>query len=520
MEKVLLEQHLTRITMRRAFVFTAAILEIGVATALVVFGVLVGSADIEGGFGKAEQVTRAASAQIRMMRDQVRELRRPELRYLADRLQIQMHLATAVLEDQRVDFETVRSMADALGDVGSALDHLERGLREDPLGKLGKGLSETATFLEKIIPVAAKAANDLDATTEALGADARRLDALLRNAPLDLKAAREIHASLAHFGEGLDRMGKLLQSQRLEALRDGFDGMESALTTGAGQVERLSQYSYPAVVFKGLKPEVTQRPFWPEGDEIAKGLRKAAAGVTAAGKEINNLDEDLPRLRASLEASRKVVERLREALGTALRQHENLEALLKDLPVKAAQLADNLPRVGKDLSRMLRDTVRLGEVAQALRQGQHGLDDVALHWPELRRTLNRSATLLQGARKQLQHVLVNREQYEAAQREGAQLGQSLAALLPLLTEHLQGQLQDQDQSLDDLRQSIDQVGSVLPAYGSATARLLRAAQLLAWLMAAITGLHGSYLLVSGWTTRCTARAPRGHIFRESTPAPK
>jgi hypothetical protein len=128
-------------------------------------------------------------------------------------------------------------------------------------------------------------------TSADLRADAKRLSALLRSAPPDLKAARDIHDSLVKFDEGLERMSQLLKVERIATMREGFKGLEESLSTGAAQVERLSGYSYPVVTFNGLKPSVEQRAFWPEGDKIAEGMRKAAKGATAASEEMELLSE-------------------------------------------------------------------------------------------------------------------------------------------------------------------------------------------------------------------------------------
>jgi hypothetical protein len=360
---------------------------------------------------------------------------------------------------------------------------------------LGEGLGETAAFLERVVPAAAKTADDLEAAMAALRADARGLAVLLRDAPLDLQAARSIHDGLARFGEGFDRLDKLLRAERLDAMREGFEGMETSLTAGAEQVERLSGYTYPAVTFNGLKPEVSQRPFWPEGETIAKGLRKAAAGVTAAGKEMHDVARGLPELRSSLQESRRVVDRTRNVLGAALRQQDKLDPLLKDLPAKAAALTERLPAVGGDLARVLRATRHLHEVADALRQAQRGIVAAGQRLPELRLTLTRSAVLLKAARTQLREVLRNRQQFETAQQQAVVLGESFAAMLPLLTDQLGGELEDQDQALDDLGRGIDEVGDLLPAYAQTVTRLLWTGRLLAWLVAAIIALHGAYLVI-------------------------
>src|SRR5262249_36094850 len=152
----------------------------------------------------------------------------------------QTRTVTAMLRQQQVDFESVQTMRDALGEVATGLDSLATSFDGSNVRKLGDGLGETAAFLEdRVIPGAAKAADQIDTSTKALRTDAQHLAEVLKAAPLDLKTAREVHDSLARFGEGLDKMHALLKVERLSTMRDGFTGLETALGTGADQVERL-----------------------------------------------------------------------------------------------------------------------------------------------------------------------------------------------------------------------------------------------------------------------------------------
>ncbi len=246
----------------------------------------------------------------------------------------------------------------------------------------------------------------------------------------------------------------------------------------------------------GLKPEVTQRPFWPEAGSVAAGLRKASDGILAGSKEVDRLAQELPKLRAALDESRQIVEKTRDSLGDTLRQEEKLEPLLKDMPAKAAFLAEQLPALGKDLAQLLRDTGKLKEVATALHQTQKVTDNLSESWPALRVAMLRSATLLKTTRGHLDGFLQNRRQLEEARRQAVDLGESFATMVPLFSDQIEGQLQEQDRGLTELRESIDEVGDLLPAFGTTMARLFQVGRLLAWLVAAIICLHGTYLLLS------------------------
>jgi hypothetical protein len=74
--------------------------------------------------------------------------------------------------------------------------------------------------------------------------------------------------------------------------------------------------------------------------------------------------------------------------------------------------------------------------------------------------------------------------------------ESFAVVVPQLSEQIEGQLQEQDRGLVALREGIDEVGDLLPAYATTIARLFQVGRLLAWLVAAIICLHGTYLLLS------------------------
>jgi uncharacterized phage infection (PIP) family protein YhgE len=454
-----------------------------------------------------QRVTDQTSVQVAKLREQVHTLRenRPRLQELATKLQTQMKLVADNLQGQRIDYDTARTVSDALGDVAHGLDGLSDTLDPDTVGQIGQGLKTTADFMDdQLVPGAARAADGIDKSTADLRMDAKRLSRLLRDAPLDLKAVRQIHDSLGRFNEGLDRLDARLQPERLDAMRDGFKGMEEALSSSADQVDRLSGYTYPVVTIRGIKPMVEQKPFWPEGGKIADGLRKAAKGSAAAVKELDGLGDDLPKLRASLEESRKVAAATHDALGTALGQQEKVEALLKDIPEHAARLADELPELGANLSKVLRETKRLKEVAAMLRTAQKGLDGATARWPELRHNLAQSATLLRATQTQLKLALEHRQDYENAMDQTLTLAKTFSAALPLMTEQLESQLSEQEDSLQNLGDSIDQTAAVLPEWDRTASRILQTSQMLLCLAAAIFALHGGYLAVSAWARRAGA----------------
>jgi hypothetical protein len=486
--------------MRRTVFHALGVLEFLVALVLLAFAwQLPGPAEVHDRVGRVERVSRQTGRQVEQLRKRFEALRerRPQMQALALRLQTQMRLVNDNLAGQKVDYATVRNVSDALGDVAKGLDGLSDTLDPRGIGQIGAGLKATADYLDgKVAPAAAKAAGQFEQTAADVRTDALRLGTLLREAPPDLKAAREIYDGLGKFSDGLERMDRVLKLQQLGAMREGFKGLESSLTTGAEQVERLAGYTYPVVSFNGLKPVVEQKQFWPEGDKIAEGMRKGAKGVAAAAKEADGLAADLPKLRQALDESRRVAATTREALGTALKQQEKVEPLLKDVPRHAARLAEELPQLSADLGKILRDTAQLKEVAALLRQSQKGVDAAVARWPDLRKDLGRSAVLLRATRSQLDNALAHRAEYEAALRQTQLLSKTFSAALPLLTEELEEELHQQEQALGDLGSSIDEVNAVLPACAQSASRILQTTRLLLALVAVIFAVHACHLVLS------------------------
>jgi ABC-type transporter Mla subunit MlaD len=484
--------------MRRVVFLVMGLLELGVAGVLVAFAwQLPSRSDVDHTFDRAERVTDRTGDQVKLLRKQVHDLRRPELQDLGRDLQAQTKIVTGTLKAQNVDFDRLATVGDALGDMAGGLDGLGDVLGGDSLSQVSKGLGTTASYLdEQVAPAAGEAADHLDQSTADLAADARTLSALLRAAPPDLKATKEIYDGLGRFGEGLDRMQELLKAERLTSMREGFKGLETSLATGADQVDRLSGYHYPVVTMHGLKPEVEQRKFWPEGGTIADGMRKAAEGARAADTEMGALEADMPKLRAALDESRRMTGKTREALGLALQQQDKVEALLKRVPEHSARLAEELPKLTGDLSRILRETKRLKEVAATLRQAQKGIDVAVARWPDLKNDLSKAATVLRSTQGQLRQALDRRQEYEAALKQSIVLAETFATLLPVYLESLDRQLEQQEDGLDNLSQELDGVSSAIPEYAHATNRLVETARLLVWLVAAIVLMHAGYLLAS------------------------
>src|SRR5437588_12834878 len=135
--------------MRNTVFLTLGLLETAVAAVLVCFGFqLPSKPEVEQGFDRVEKVTAHTGTQVRLLREQVHDLRRPEIQQVAGDLKKQTQIVTTTLKRQRVDFDQVQIVSNALGDVAEGLDNFGETLNADAVGSLGKGLGTTADLLD------------------------------------------------------------------------------------------------------------------------------------------------------------------------------------------------------------------------------------------------------------------------------------------------------------------------------------------------------------------------------------
>src|SRR5262249_20447386 len=133
-------------------------------------------------------------------------------------------------------------------------------------------------------------------------------------------------------------------------------------------------------------------------------------------------------------------------------------------------------------------------------------------------TLTRSAKLLNATRDQLTQVLDHRQNYEAARKQSMLLGESFAMMLPLFTDQIDSELQEQEEALADLSRSIDEVGDALPAFAQTTAHMLQLGRWLLWLLAGMALVHG--LATCSAERRARSAGTVGNSPRSALGAPR
>src|SRR5262249_44067185 len=138
-------------------------------------------------FGRVEKVTGGAETQVRLMRDQVTDLRNQGIVAKADELRRHTRTAADTAGRQQIDFQTVEAIARSLADVSKGLNTWADTVDAERMKKVSTGLGQTAEFLDSgVAEPSEKSAAELEVALAGLERDSARLATLLRQSPPDL----------------------------------------------------------------------------------------------------------------------------------------------------------------------------------------------------------------------------------------------------------------------------------------------------------------------------------------------
>lgn len=222
--------------------------------------------------------------------------------------------------------------------------------------------------------------------------------------------------------------------------------------------------------------------------EFAGAALLAYLGQQLPGEEeiaasFQSADQVTSHASAQVEVLRSQVQDLR---------HSDLQSLIADLEKRSQAVATHLR--GRSL-----DFGTLSKLREALKAIAHGLELVAqaLHPDndDMRKGLREAVQLLRSAQNQLNEAMDRQPEIESWKKETAALASQIAHTVPLVTRKLATRLREEEQTLNSLKQSLDEFRGPLPAYEAKTIRAVAAARWLCWLAALLVSLHGIYLLL-------------------------
>ena len=170
------------------------------------------------------------------------------------------------------------------------------------------------------------------------------------------------------------------------------------------------------------------KPFWPDGEKVAEGLRKATKGVQAANKEMEVMKKNLPDLQKGPgrepQVGRADTRHAGRGPQASSRKRRNCSS---PCPSRRRLWPRRCPKWARTLSQTLRETKKLRRTrdrpqGRAENAGRHTQDLARCrHGPE--EICRRFA---RGAKTQLDEATANRVDYEHAMESSSRVARSLA----------------------------------------------------------------------------------------------
>jgi hypothetical protein len=468
--------------MRRGILLGVGVLETALACVLFCVGWMLPRTDsVEQGFARVGEVTRSAETEVKAVRGQVDELRRKDFPKIAAQMKTQSRTVGANVKAQTIDFATVEAMRNALAAVAKGLAGWSETLDAEKYLPAIRGLGATADLLDAGSPPALRTADALESTAGRLEHDLRRALVLLR-LPIDVAGGIELLHSAERSAAELGEAGRALRDESLAALRNTLRELDESLSGMVTQAEGFSATVLPVVVPDGRGPPTVElRPVWPDGPATVARLKRMRDFVRAAERRL----DDAARAAALLPP---MSEQARRQLADAAGEFCPPGAEDEDAAERVAESANTVPA-------LLRGAARLRELAAGLRSAQQGLEQTFRAWPELVETLRRSATVLDGSRRQLDTVLTGREQYDKAVTSSLTLAGTTEDMLEIYTTKLDARLGEQERSLGQMERGLGEVNQALPAVSHTASDLLRTVRWVFWLIGLLIAAHGVFVAV-------------------------
>ena len=447
-----------------------------VATAELLFAVcfaiaafmLPGAKDVQKAATSATAASTAGVDQVSLLRKSVSDLKDPKLKQVIERLEALSQSVAQRLKNQQIDFDTVKTVRDALGDSATGLDTLAMTIDPSIVEKVGSGLEETASFLDgKLAPGAEQAAARIESATAAAQEHGRVIKEFLERTPLDLDVLRQTQSSLKQFAEAAKQTEQSIDSFRAEKVVEALRGAAGIIGTLASAADTL--------FLSGQAKQLS---------DIKNGLDEVAKGVALVNETM------LPNIKEALSKTSAILDDISNKLETALSQQDEIEALLKQLPELVARTSDEIPRIGADLAGILRETGRIKATAESLRQANRQISRAVESVPTLQASLGRGSAILRASQKQLDQAVANRDTFDNAMNQTHELLEAFRDMMNTAKSQLVTRAEEEDRILDEMSQVCVKTRDAIPGIEAMVVCFLRITRGLFCLGAVVLFGHG------------------------------
>jgi hypothetical protein len=440
--------------MRRRIQFSIGVLETILACVLFVTGwMLPRPESVEKSFGRVEHVTRSAESQVRVMREQVSEVRHNDFPRITAHLRAQTRGFSARWKNPPVDFPSVESLDDAvlasaigLEDWSDAFDEKGR-FRQSRRSPRDANSFARATLLTRI--ALEQCAAHLDDDCRALHTDFGK--------PIDVASIVQSVGTIGRLMSLLDRFDEAGRGANLSNLRETTAELENSLESAHRHVELASSAEFPLLVPGNTSQPVVQMvPFWPQGKEAARNLLVTLSAVRNMNRQLDEFA------------------RLTRIIRTDDRSNDCIE------------LGDRL--------QVAECALRMRTLAAAFQRMHNGLQRSTADWPGLVQTMRVSAQLLRDSHEQLDGLAGRRSEYERAVQGSQPVTLSAEQLVESYSGRIDSRLHEQEQSLGEMERGLGEASEAIPVVSNTTIDLLNAIRWMFWLVGALLALHGTFVI--------------------------
>jgi len=444
---------------------TSRIMLIGVMIFLLLF--LPSNSELNDIAVTANKAGDSALEQIKLLQDGIEDFQQTDIQTSIDNAGLQAKTVAELLKGQTIDIETVQTLHDAFGDLAVGLETTGEFIDPENAIALATSLENTATFLETSVATnALEIAGQVEKVAQSFSSNAKRLNQFLETEPFDLKAIEQLRDTLNSYSKAINSINQYQLST------NDFNAIAKSLEEVSRQVDYYATYKVLG--------------FGVVSDDTKTASRNAAKSLRVIAEKTKQLGKQLPQIKAAVSDSKKTIDAAKLMLDNTLEQRDAIEPILSDLPMQFAFLSQEFPKLMLNFTSLLRETSKINQAAAVLRETAKRTRKAGEELPKIQSAISRGARLLTNSQKQLNHVINNREKYDAALGQTVVTLEGLSVAIPATKSQIDQRLQEQEIILDSFAVTAKQTNSMIAAYQASLSNRLNLIRMLLYTAIVIT----------------------------------
>ncbi len=404
----------------------------------------------------------SALEQIKLLQDGIEDFQQTDIQTSIDNAGLQAKTVADLLKGQTIDIETVQMLHDAFGDLAVGLETTGEFIDPENAMVLATSLENTATFLETSVATnALEIAGQVEKVAQSFSSNAKRLNQFLETKPFDLKAIEQLRDTLNSYSKAINSINQYQLST------NDFNAIAKSLEQVSSQVQ---YYGTIAIL--------------PSDTKTAS--RNAAKSLRVIAEKTKQLGRQLPQIRAAVSDSKKTVDAAKMMLDNALKQRDTIEPILRELPEQFVFLSEEFPKLALNFTALMRETSKINQAAAVLRETAMRTRKAGEELPKIRSAISRGARLLANSQQQLNHVINNREKYDAALGQTVVTLEGLSVAIPATKSQIDERLKEQKLILERFAVTATQTNNMIASLQASLSNRINLIRMLLYTAIVIT----------------------------------